>query len=91
MWMQIVSLITAAFDLRLNGLGIFVELLLQLQQFKAASLARFPTTPQKARLAPCRPSPPRGAFFEVAYRRYQSVCRRFLKSAGKDRSLMSSR
>ena len=50
MWMQIVSLITAAFDLRLNGLGIFVELLLQLQQFKAASLARFPTTPQKRAL-----------------------------------------
>ena len=48
--MQIVSLITAAFDLRLNGLGIFVELLLQLQQFKAASSARFPTATQKRAL-----------------------------------------
>jgi hypothetical protein len=39
-----------AFDSDLKCLGIFVELLLQLQQFKAASLARFPTVHKSA---PC--------------------------------------
>jgi hypothetical protein len=34
----------------LKCLGIFVELLSQLQQFKAASLARFPTATQKRAL-----------------------------------------
>ena len=86
MWMQIVSLITAAFDLRLNGLGIFVELLLQLQQFKAASLARFPTTPQKRALPRVGHPLRAGLFSKWLAGRYQSVCRRFLKSAGKDRS-----
>jgi hypothetical protein len=93
MWMQIAILITAgALDLRLNGLGIFVELLLQLQQFKAASLARFPTAPQKKRALPRVGHPLRaGLFSKWLARRYPRVCRRFLKSAGKDHSLMSSR
>jgi hypothetical protein len=54
MWMQILTLIslkrTRAFDGDLKCLGIFVELLSQLQQFKAASLARFPTATQKRAL-----------------------------------------
>jgi hypothetical protein len=75
----------------LNGLGIFVELLLQLQQFKAASLARFPTTPQKRALPRVGHPLRAGLFSKWLTERYQSVCRRFLKSAGKDRSLMSSR
>jgi hypothetical protein len=63
MWMQIVSLITAAFDLRLNGLGIFVELLLQLQQFKAASLARFPRLHKKSAPCPASAIPSARGFF----------------------------
>jgi hypothetical protein len=64
----------AAFDLRLNGLGIFVELLLQLQQFKAASLARFPTTPQKRALPRVGHSLRAGLFSKWLTGRYQSVC-----------------
>src|ERR1700683_3774802 len=51
-----------AFDSDLKCLGIFVELLLQLQQFKASSLARFPTAHKHAPLPPLRP-PPRAGFF----------------------------
>jgi hypothetical protein len=51
MWMQILILITArSLDCDSKCLGIFVELLSQLQQFKAASLARFPTVTQKRAL-----------------------------------------
>jgi hypothetical protein len=51
MWMQILILITArSVDCDSKCLGIFVELLSQLQQFKAASLARFPTVTQKRAL-----------------------------------------
>jgi hypothetical protein len=64
---KIVILITSEdFDGDLKCLGIFVELLSQLQQFKAASSARFPTATQKRALAPRRRPLPRGAFFEVA-------------------------
>jgi hypothetical protein len=75
----------------LNGLGIFVELLLQLQQFKAASSARFPTTPQKRALPRVGHPLRAGLFSKWLTERDQSVCRRFLKSAGKNRSLVSSR
>jgi hypothetical protein len=51
MWMQIVILISnQAFDGDLKCLGIYVELALQLQQSKGASLARFPTATQKRAL-----------------------------------------
>ena len=56
-----------AFDSDLKCLGIFVELLLQLQQFKAASLARFPTAPRKRALPRVGNPFPRGAFFDVAH------------------------
>jgi hypothetical protein len=46
----------------LKCLSIYVELLLWLQQFKGASLARFPTDTQK-RALPRVGEPARGAFF----------------------------
>jgi hypothetical protein len=68
MWMQIVVLIKPrSIRLHIKCLGTFVELLLQLQQFKAASLARFPTATQKRALPRVGDPLRAGLFFEAAH------------------------